>query len=173
MKTWLARLIEKLKAGASKWWFVPFVSFLAAADAYIFIVPNEAFLLPAILARPKKWFSVSLWITLGSAIGAASFSAFASLYGANFIQAIAPNLLSSRGWHDSEVFIQSHGKLGLALISVSPFPQHAAVALVGLAHMNVFEVLVAVFIGRGVKYVFLSWATVYSPQLLKRLRFTK
>jgi membrane protein YqaA with SNARE-associated domain len=159
-----------LEQFSGRWWYDPLLGFLAAADAYIFVVSVEAFLLPAVMVRPKKWALASLWATIGSAIGATSFAYLASRYGEPIVTHFIPDALSSKAWIDSSKYIVEHGFLGLGFISLGPLPQHLAVAIAGLAHMKLTEVFLAILVGRGIKYFFLSWAMTHSPKLLKKLR---
>jgi membrane protein YqaA with SNARE-associated domain len=166
----LKRSILYLEQFSGRWWYDPLLGFLAAADAYIFVISVEAFLLPAVAVRPKKWAVASLWATIGSAIGATSFAYLASRYGESIVAHFIPNAFSSKAWIDSSKYIVEHGFLGLGFISLGPLPQHVAVAVAGLAHMKTLEVFLAVLVGRGIKYFFLSWAMAHSPKLLKKLK---
>ena len=130
------------------------LAFLAAADAYVFVVSVEALLLPAVMVRPKKWVAASVWATIGSAIGATSFAYLASRYGEPIVTHFIPNAFASKAWIDSSHYIVDHGFLGLGFISLGPLPQHIAVAIAGLAHMKMIEVFLAVLVGRGIKYFF-------------------
>ncbi len=164
------RSILYLEQYSGRWWYDPLLAFLAAADAYIFVISVEAFLLPAVLVRPRKWAIASFWATIGSALGATSFAYLASQYGESIVTHFIPNAFNSKTWMDSSRYIADHGFLGLGFISLGPLPQHVAVAIAGLAHMKMFEVFLAILIGRGIKYFFLSWAMTHSPRLLKKLR---
>lgn len=169
LKRWRDHFMQRTRSYVGRWWFLPMVFFLTFIDAYVFVVPNELFLIPVALDRKKKWIRTTLWVTLGSALGAASFAALVSTHGAPFVERSFPELLRSAAWEGTESFIQKHGLIGLALISVSPFPQHPASAIVGLAHMNPLFVLIAVFVGRGIKYLFISWAALNAPHFLKKM----
>ncbi len=177
----IRRRVETLGQLAERTWYLPLVAFLSALDAYVLVVPNEALLIPAVLAhanRPEtrrrfgrlSWLPSALWVTVGSALGAASFAVLTSLYGEQFVEHFFPNALHSKEWLDSVKVIQRHGGWGLALVSLSPFPQHPAVAIAGLAKMNALVVFLAVFLGRLLKYGFFAWAAVNSPEILRKLR---
>jgi membrane protein YqaA with SNARE-associated domain len=165
----MTRVIRALSRFAATPWYPLLVAALAAADAYIFFVPIEVLLTPAVLAHRRRWALTAFWITLGSAIGAASFSWLTTRYGRPFLDSAFSGVTSGKAWEDSERYIQRHGGLGLALISLSPFPQHPAVAVAGLARMNALVVFAAVFAGRFVKYVAIAWALVKAPKLARRL----
>src|ERR1700677_2068434 len=122
----IKRTITFLDQYAGRWWYGPLLAFLAAADAYVFVVSVEAFLLPAVIVRPKKWAMISLWATIGSALGATSFAYLASHYGEPIVQHFFPTALNSKAWIDSSDYLVKHGFLGLGLISLGPLPQHIA-----------------------------------------------
>jgi membrane protein YqaA with SNARE-associated domain len=167
-------LVRFLANFAGKWWFPPFVGLLTAADAYVVFVPNEALILSAVWVHPQRWFVTTTWSVLGSTLGAVSFADFTARYGEKFVRDWLPGIIDSRAWTNSVHFMQGeHGGISLALISLSPFPQHAAVAIAGLAHMPLTVVLFAVLVGRGIKYYALSWAAVHAPEWLRKLRILK
>lgn len=167
------RIGALLSRFAHAWWYAPLVALLSAADAFIFIVPNEVLLAPAVLAYPKHWLRTAFFITLGSAAGAALFAGFTTRYGIEFVNGIFPHLTHESGWEHASRVIYAHGMIGLALISLSPFPQHAAVAIAGLVGLSPVLVFASVFMGRMVKYGFLSWAVVHAPSLLRKLGLLK
>jgi membrane protein YqaA with SNARE-associated domain len=157
--------IEKL---SKKKWYLPLMSLLSALDAFILVVPNEALLIPAVLARRQHWYHTVIWISAGSALGAASFAQLISIYGESLLNYFLPGIAHSSGWERSLYLFQQYGSWGLSLVSLSPFPQHPAVAIAGLAHLSFLHVMLAVFAGRSLKYFVLSWCAVYSPHLLKK-----
>jgi membrane protein YqaA with SNARE-associated domain len=169
IKAWFIKLISKLRHYRDCWWYMPFMAFLAAIDAYIFVVPIEAIMIPTVLLNRRRWLSVAIWMTAGSALGAATFAALASHFGPEMVTKLMPGALQSHAWIDSKQYLDRHGFWGLVLVSLSPFPQHPAVAVAGLAHVSALVVLFAVLIGRSAKYVPLCWAVVYSPKFLHKI----
>ncbi|MEO7162476.1 MAG: hypothetical protein ABI041_06120, partial [Bdellovibrionia bacterium] len=63
-----------LQKFANRKWFISLVSILAALDAFVIFIPNEALLISAVIVRPKHWLRIALWVSVGSAIGAAVFA---------------------------------------------------------------------------------------------------
>lgn len=151
--------------------YTALVAFLAAVDAFVLFVPNEVLLIPAVLARRKFWIGISLWVSLGSAIGATLFGYLVGKYGEVFIHSVFPSILNSDEWRKSVQVIQDHGTWGLAVISISPLPQHAAVAIAGLAHLSLKKIFISVLVGRAIKYLVVSWCALHAPRFLKRLPF--
>lgn len=167
--SWLSRLVSRLEGFVDHWWYVPLIAVLSALDAYLLVIPNEALLVPAVLAHPSRWARIGFWTTLGSAVGATSFAALTGIYGTPFIERLMPGTVQSKGWTESMAYLQRSGSWGLGLVSLGPFPQHAAVAVAGLARMPLVEIFLAVFGGRLIKYLFVSWCAAHSPGLLRKL----
>src|SRR6476620_9242043 len=86
---------------ASRWWFIPLVAFLAAVDAFLVVIPTETLLITAVLAHPKRWIAVALWVTFGSAMGATLFGLVTSWFGEPFINYVFPQLLHSQTWAEA------------------------------------------------------------------------
>jgi membrane protein YqaA with SNARE-associated domain len=162
-----------LQKFASRKWFLPLVAVLSALDAFIVFIPNDALLISAVLVRRNHWIRTALWVSIGSAIGAAACAWLISLYGDSLVNQLFPKLLDSKTWLDSSRVIQQHGSWGLAAVSLSPFPQHAAIAIAGLAHLQPFTVLGSVLLGRTLKYVFVAWCSTHSPKLFQRSKVKK
>jgi membrane protein YqaA with SNARE-associated domain len=154
---------------SKKWWFAPAVGLLSALDAYLVILPNEPILMAATTAQPKRWLSLGLWATLGSALGAASVAWLVSL-GSGWILTLfhAEKLMHSHAWAASVKAIDEYGLWGLAAVSLSPLPQHAAVIVAGFAGMSVWKVFLGVLIGRLPKYLGFSYLAAKSPAKLKK-----
>jgi membrane protein YqaA with SNARE-associated domain len=132
------------------------------------VVPIEVLLVPAVLTRRRHWFRTGLWISLGSALGAASVAWLAARYGIRFVDKLFHGATHDPAWVKAQSYISAHGWWGLALVSLSPLPQHPAVAIAGLARMKATVVFVSVFAGRLIKYEVLAWATAWLPRLLHR-----
>ncbi len=156
--------LTRLQRFATRPWYVAAIAGLAALDAFVVFIPVEALMFPAVLTRRSRWLGTTLWISLGSAIGATLFGLFCREYGTPFLHALFPELLGSRSWQDMERTIQAHGGWGLALVSLSFLPQHPAVAFAGLAHLPLRTIFLAVLAGRALKYLVLSWAVIRFPR---------
>ncbi len=157
-----------LQRFASQGWFAPLVAVLAALDAIIVFIPVEALLVSAVIVRPKHWARIALVVSVGSATGAAGCAWLVSQYGEGLVNQLFPALLQSKSWLESSQVIQEHGTWGLAVISLSPIPQQAAVVIAGLAHLQPMIVLLSVFVGRALKYLFFAWCSVHSSKFIRR-----
>ncbi|MGK5083142.1 VTT domain-containing protein [Bdellovibrionota bacterium FG-1] len=155
---------------ASHRWYLPLVALLSGIDAFVFFIPNEALLIPAVMARPKNWLRVAAWVSLGSALGATLFSQLCGSFGPRVIEFFAPHLTESENWRKAITLVHQYGLPGVTLASLSPAPQHAAVAIAGLAHLSWAGIFCAVFIGRFIKYGVIAWLTVSAPKAVKSAR---
>jgi membrane protein YqaA with SNARE-associated domain len=159
---------RKVTRYSNRWWYGPAMGFILAADAFIVFIPNEPLIAFGVLAKPRKWLSLGLWMTLGSALGAALLATLVGNYSDWILSHLSQHIYKSKSWHESVRLVNEHGLWGLALVSFSPLPQHAAVILVGLTRMPIWEVFVAVFVGRIAKYLPIAWLAAKSPAVLKR-----
>lgn len=154
---------------AKRWWFAPLVAVLSAADAFLLVVPNEPILVAAVTARPKRWLSIGIWATVGSAVGAAVFAWLVSL-GSGWLIGLfhLSKLRHTHTWIDSVKAIRRFGLWGLALVSLSPLPQHPAVLIAGLVQMSVLDVFIAVLLGRAPKYLGIAYLAAKAPKKLRK-----
>lgn len=167
----IRKWVQRLNHFASRWWYGPLLAFLSAADAFILVVPNEVILVVGVLANRKRWLSLALWITVGSALGGVLVAGLVSAYGQRVLEYFGPSvsvLTHSHTWKDSVLLIQRFGAWGLALISLSPLPQHAAIVLVGFAHVPLTHVFLGILLGRAIKYLLCAAGAAYAPETLVR-----
>jgi len=162
----MQNLVSHVSRYASRWWYEPLMALLSAVDAFIPFVPNEPLLAAGVIAKRGRWLRLGLMMASGSALGALALAAVVSHWSGWILgHLLSAKLLRSKGWRESVRTINRHGWWGLALISLGPFPQHAAVIFVGLLGMPLTHVFGAVFAGRAAKYVILAWlvARVKNP----------
>lgn len=152
-------------------WFVAFSALMAALDLFVGVIPTEGFLITAVLARTRRWLSISLWIALGSALGALALAAILRAYGEPLLTAVAPGLMRTHAWAQAEDLLLRYGGIALTGIALSPIPLPPAVILAGLSHEPLIEISLGVFVGRCVKYLVFAWIASHAPGRLGRLRY--
>lgn len=165
----IRRLIDFLQKHANAWWYAPAIALLAAADAFIVIVPTDGLLVSACMLAPRRWIYTTLIVTLGSSLGAWALAAILEVHGLPFLLYLQPGLDQTSGWIWSDQIMDRWGSVALFLVALSPFPQQPAVALSALAGMPLWPLFLLVFGGRVIKYGLLAWIATHTPGLLKRM----
>ncbi len=74
-----------------------------------------------------------------------------------------PQLLATERWHQISNWLDNYGLLALMIIAGSPMPQTPALCLYSLANPSTFGAMIAIGLGKTVKYVFLAWLTERFP----------
>ena len=170
----ISRILNKLEMLSGRPWFSLLLAALAFADLFVLVIPLEVILVSSVLLRKRLWWSFALALTLGSAFGAVALALLVRLYGEPLLHTIMHDAFMSPEWLRTVDFVQKHGSLGLAFISLGPLPQQPAVAVCGLAHMGSLKVFLAILLGRAPKYFGVSYLTVRAPQVItKFIRVSK
>jgi len=165
----LHNLIAAVQSHASSWWYTPALALLAAADAFVIIIPTDGLLVGASMAKPKRWVYAAVVVTLGSTIGALILAAILQKHGLPFLQYLNPGIDQTEAWAWSVKMMADWGRWALFFVAISPFMQQPAVALAALAGMPLLEVFYLVFLGRLLKYGFLSWLATHAPAMLSKI----
>jgi membrane protein YqaA with SNARE-associated domain len=101
--------------------------------------------------------------TVGFTIGGTACALLVQTYGIELIERIAPGIMASQIWAQSEAWTHQYGVLAVGVFSLIPLALHPLVALAGIQHMPLLVVGLSLFVGRLVKYGFLAWACEYLP----------
>jgi membrane protein YqaA with SNARE-associated domain len=135
-----------------------------------FAFPFTFVLVPAVLLAPRRWLAIGLSSGIASGIGGAVLVEVFHFMGRELVLSHFPQLVASSSWQLAQDWLESNGLFALAVIAGSPLPQTPALLFYSLGNPSALGVLVAVGIGKTVKYVFLSWLTAYYPARLMQLR---
>lgn len=154
---------------ASRPWYLPVASLLAAADLFILVVPTDFIIISYVLMRPHHWLRTFIMIAFGSALGALVLASILQFGGTEFLQSWFPALFQSGGWESTRNFVQDHGAFALFVISMSFLPQQPGVILAALSGMALPVLFFSVFAGRALKYLFFSWIASHAPRLLRKI----
>ena len=128
-----------------------------------FTFPFVAVLIPAVLLSPRRWRSLGLLCGIASGCGAAALVEIFQYLGSEFVFSRYPELLQTQAWQTASAWLQHWGLLALLIIAGSPIPQTPALLFCAFANVSTPGILVAVAIGKTVKYLFLAWATAHYP----------
>ena len=83
--------------------------------------------------------------------------------GGEFVLTRYPELATMEVWQRASEWLQDWGLLAILLIAGSPMPQTPALLFCALADVSSLGILVAVALGKTVKYLFMAWATAHYP----------
>jgi membrane protein YqaA with SNARE-associated domain len=165
LNRWLARL-EKY---TDRWWYFPFMGFLAGADFFIAVVPTDGLLVSSVLVRSRYWMRAAFWFTLGSALGSWAIAAVVQTWGTGLVDWVfGAEIWQSSSWVYAKDMLAKHGWWSLFLMAAGPLPMVPFSIVAGIGGMPLTQVLVVSLVGRGVKYVTFSAVAAFAPHLLRK-----
>jgi membrane protein YqaA with SNARE-associated domain len=157
---WIKRVLD-LSAGHRYYPLV--VALIAFLSTATFTFPFAIVLIPAVLIAPRRWLLLGLLSGIASGVGGAVLVQVFHVLGREAVLAHFPELVDTESWRLASGWLHSYGLAALAVIAGSPIPQTPAIFFYSLANPSVPGVLVAVGLGKTVKYVFLAWLTARYP----------
>lgn len=169
MRLWIKNLVLKLQAFSDRPWYPSLVGFLAGLDNLVVVIPTDGILISSVLLQRRRWMRLAFAVTLGSSLGALALAAIVEFHGLPLIQTYWPELIATKTWIWTESMFDQYGLIIVFLIAASPLMQHPAIILSALAGENLALLFGVIFIGRFLKYVFLSWVSANSPKFLSRI----
>jgi membrane protein YqaA with SNARE-associated domain len=157
---WARRALD-LSAGHRYYPLV--VALIAFVSTATFTFPFVIVLIPAVLIAPRRWLLLGLLTGIASGFGGAVLAQVFHVLGREAVLAHFPELVDTESWRVASLWLQDYGLAALAVIAGSPMPQTPAIFLYSLSDPSVTGVLIAVGLGKTVKYVFLAWLTARYP----------
>lgn len=139
------------------------VALIAFASTASFAFPFVVVLIPAVLLAPRRWLLLGLLAGIASGFGGAVLVEIFQYMGKELVLARYPQIVENAHWQVATEWMHRHGLLALALIAASPIPQTPAIFFYSLAEPSTPGVLLAVGVGKTVKYVVLAWLTERYP----------
>lgn len=139
------------------------VTAIAFWSTMTFSFPFVIVLVPAVLLSPRRWRTLGLLCGIASGLGAAVLVEIFRYLGSAFVVARYPELVRAEFWQTASEWLQQWGLLAMLIIAGSPLPQTPALLFCALANVSTLGILVAVAIGKTVKYLLLAWATARYP----------
>lgn len=140
------------------------VALLAILSAGTSLYPFGPVIVAATVFAPHRWRGVIVGSTLGAVIGATALTLAIRTAGLEVVDAWFPAVRQNLLWEESNFWIERYGEAALAVIAALPVPQLPAVVLVGLSELNPLAIVLALLVGKAVKY------TVYVLGVLLILR---
>ena len=154
---------EALKRSVGHRYYPLVVALIAFASTATFAFPFFVVLIPAVLLAPRRWLLLGLLSGLTSGLGGAVLVEVFHFMGREVVIARFPQLLEWGHWQIASEWLNDYGLLALAVIAGSPIPQTPAIFVYSLSEPSTFVVMIAVGMGKTVKYVFLAWLTARYP----------
>ncbi len=161
--------VKILQRYADRFWYPPFIGFLAALDNLVVIIPNDGILISSSMLMPKRWFILALSVAIGSTVGAITLAALVELQGLPWILELYPGVSETKTWILSMQFFEQYGMLLVFAVAITPFMQQPAVILASLANTPLLELAAVIFVGRFIKFLVMAYLGSHAPRMLGKL----
>ncbi len=156
-------LIRTLTQRADHPAFPVIVAAVALAATLSMSVPFAPLLIVAVLMAPRGWMPIAVWSSLGAALGGGLlYLVFHHLGWARLFDAY-PDVVRSKAWSDATRWLTSYGVATLLLIAALPLPLTPALMFAAVSRLPIAEVLLALWLGKLVKYTVYAWLTATFP----------
>ena len=156
-------LIRTLTQRADHPAFPLIVAAVAMAATLSMSVPFASLLVVAVLLAPRRWMPIAVWSSLGAALGGGLlYLAFHHLGWARLFDTY-PDVVRSRAWVDATGWLTNFGVASLMLIAALPLPLTPALMFAAVSRLPMAEVLLALWLGKLVKYTVYAWLTATFP----------
>ena len=129
---------------------------IAFAESSFFPIPQEALMIPMIVAAPHRAWLVAGVATLASLAGAV----LGYLIGFVFYDTIGIQLLEFYGkadrYDEFKALYVDHGVLAVAIGAITPFPFKVTTIVSGLLQMNLPLFMIVCLLGRGFRFFLIA-----------------
>ena len=161
-------LIRSLTRRADEPVFPVIMAAAAFAATLSITVPFAPLLSLAVLIVPGRWKSITIWSSLGAALGGGLlYLAFHHLGWAGLLSSY-PDLVRSRAWSDATRWLSNYGVATLLIIAATPLPLTPALMVASISRLPVMEVFLALWLGKLVKYAAYAWLVSKFPSQVLR-----
>lgn len=164
---WLRRI---LRISAGHRYYPLVVALIAFAATVTFSFPFVIVLIPAVLIAPGRWLSLGVLSGLASGLAGGALVEVFHFMGYELVLSRFPQVAASEKWQFAADWLDRYGLLALAVVAGSPMPQTPVVFLYSLAHPSTVGAMIAIGIGKTVKYVVLAWLTQHYPKRFRNYR---
>ena len=156
-------LRKMLRASAAHRYYPLVVASIAFAATATFSFPFVLVLIPAVLIAPRRWLLLGLLSGIASGAAGALLVELFGYFGREVVSARFPQLVAAASWQLASGWLDDYGLLALMLVAASPMPQTPVVFFYALGEPSVAGTLIAIGVGKSVKYVFLAWLASHYP----------
>ncbi len=161
--------IASIQKFIDQWWYNYFLGILAGIDHLVLVIPTDGLVVSSAMINPKKWKHLAVCVAIGSTMGAVLLAEISKVYGLPFLNEHFSSMVSSPYWAKTQLYFEAYGLWFVFLLALSPLAQQPGVILAGLAGVSIMELALVVFLGRILKYSFISYVSVFAPNLIYRL----
>ena len=163
-KSYLPAWLRNTFAATANYRYYPLVvGFFAFVVTLTFSFPFAAIVVPATLLAPKRWLSLGLVCGVGSGCGAAVLVEVFHHLGWQAITQMYPEMVQLEALQVAKDWLGHYGLLALLVIAASPMPQTPALLVYSMVNPFAPGVVLAVGIGKAVKYTALTYFTARYP----------
>jgi membrane protein YqaA with SNARE-associated domain len=134
--------------------FPPLIATSSFLATITFALPVEVLVTLTALMAPRRWISIGVFAALGSTLASVGlYLAFHHL-GWNLLIEWYPDIARSKARTDATRWLSRYGSSALFVLMAFPLPvpKVPALAFAGICRMPVFEVLLAIGLGKLLKY---------------------
>lgn len=148
------RALKSLRRRTRESSFPPLVGSCAFLATITFAVPVELLVAVTVLMSPYRWIAIGIFAALGSTLASvALYLAFHHL-GWNLLIEWYPDIARSKAWADATQWLSQYGSSALFVLMAFPLPvpKVPALAFAGIYRLPIYEVLLAIGLGKLLKY---------------------
>lgn len=164
------RTVALLGSRAHGRWFPPLVGACAFLVTITLTLPVELLVAIGVLISPLRWIAIGFCAAIGSSIASVGlYLAFHHL-GWNLLLAWYPDIAATKFWVQSTAWLSEYGAIALfALMALPlPIPKTPALAFVAIYRMPIYEVVLAIRLGKLLKYIFYAYVVSRFPLRVAR-----
>ncbi len=152
----LRRLYDWTVEKAESPYALAILAALAFAESSFFPIPQEALMIPMIVAAPHRAWLVAGVATLASAAGAV----LGYLIGLVFYDTIGVSLLEFYGkadrYDEFRALYDEYGVMAVAVGAITPFPFKVTTIVSGLLQMNILSFAIVCLLARGFRFFLIA-----------------
>ncbi len=162
--------VALLTSLARSQWFSVLLGACAFLVTITLTLPVELLVALGVLISPLRWIAIGLWAAIGSSLASIGLYLAFHHIGWNLVLVWYPNIATSPFWLHSTTWLAQYGVIALfALMALPlPVPKTAALAFVALYRMPIYEVVLAIGLGKLLKYTVYAYLVSHFPRRLAR-----
>lgn len=170
MKKFANFIYEKMIDLAKKRQALKILAFISFIESFIFPLPTDIFLMPMIIAKRKKYFSIIILTTVCSVLG----GIVGYMVGLFFWDIIQPYFTKIYSSFDSnfENFKEKFVDIGWILILIggfTPFPYKIITISCGIINVNFLLFVICSFISRFLRFYLVGFVTYKYGEKTKKI----